>query len=121
VLIEIPNAKEPTVWVHYTILISPGTPGLGSYGDAPIDRYDQEIGYTDFYIGRLLDYFRQKGLYENTIIIFTADHGEEFGDHGGRFHYTCFQEVLRVPLIIKAPLLKPAVDNRQAEQIDLFP
>jgi len=41
-----------------------------------IDLYDGEIAYTDFHIGRLMNHLKKKGIYENTMIIFTADHGE---------------------------------------------
>jgi len=124
VLGDIRIAKEPFfIWAHYfdPHFAYMGHQGWDAYGEAPIDRYDQEIGYTDFYIGKLLEYLERKGLNDRTIIIFTADHGEEFGDHGGRFHYTCFNEILRVPAIIKAPFLKPQIDNRPVEQIDFLP
>jgi arylsulfatase A-like enzyme len=54
-------------------------------------------------------------------VVFTADHGEEFGEHGSQYHYTLHDEVMRVPLIIKAPSLGPGVNDSRAEQIDLFP
>ncbi|MFC1572319.1 sulfatase [Candidatus Eisenbacteria bacterium] len=116
--------KEPFfVWVHY---FDPHFDYLrhdrwSSFGTSDIDRYDQEIAFTDHHIGRLLEFLRQKGLYDNTIIIFTSDHGEEFGDHGGKYHYTCYDEVLRVPLIIKAPALPPGQNEEIAEQIDFVP
>jgi arylsulfatase A-like enzyme len=63
---------------------------------------------------------------ENTIVIFTADHGEEFGEHGGHYHYTMHDEVMRTPFIIKAPRLRAAErtgDEQKGivEQIDIVP
>lgn len=59
----------------------------------------------DYQIGRLVDYLEKKGLYKNTIIIFTADHGETLGSHGGLidkgWHH--FEEVQRIPLIVNIP------------------
>ncbi len=68
------------------------------------DIYDEEIRFTDAGVGRLLDRLRQLGLYDQTLIIVTADHGEEFGDHRGLGHSrTLYEEVLRVPLILRLP------------------
>lgn len=66
--------------------------------------YQGEVRYWDEHFGVLLDQLRDEGLYDNTLIIVTADHGEEFGEHGGFWHGTKLQEeVLRVPLIVKLP------------------
>jgi arylsulfatase A-like enzyme len=92
-----------------------------SFGDRDIDRYDQEIAYTDRYIGELLAFMETKGLLENTVIVFTADHGEEFGEHGGEYHETCYDEVLRVPLVIRAPGVAAATDTSWVEQVDILP
>jgi arylsulfatase A-like enzyme len=86
-----------------------------------IDRYDQEIAFTDSQISRLLDHLERKGLIDNTITVFTSDHGEEFGEHGDKFHYTLYEEVLRCPLVINAPFVAPAVDDRTVQQIDILP
>jgi len=62
--------------------------------------YDGEVAYVDEQIGRLLDRLQAAGLYDNTIIVLTADHGEEFLDHGGFEHgHTLFEELIHVPLI----------------------
>lgn len=65
--------------------------------------YDGEVAYTDHEVGRLVDGLEQLGLADSTIIALTADHGEEFLDHGGFEHgHTLYDELLRVPLIICA-------------------
>lgn len=62
--------------------------------------YDGEIRYTDDTLRLLFDHFEARGLLENTWVVVTADHGEEYFDHGGKGHRsTLFQEVLRVPLL----------------------
>jgi arylsulfatase A-like enzyme len=113
------GAKEPYfLWLHYfdphfAYLEHPQFP----FGKADIDRYDAEIAHTDYYIDNLLKVV-DRG---NTVIVFTADHGEEFEEHGSRYHYTLHGEVMRVPLVIQAPSLTPRVEAAPAEQIDLLP
>lgn len=66
--------------------------------------YDGEIRHTDEGIGRLLDALSQHGLLEDTLIALTADHGEEFMEHGWIGHTISLRDpVLRVPLLIRPP------------------
>jgi arylsulfatase A-like enzyme len=66
--------------------------------------YDGEVAYVDSQIGRLIDGLRSRRLLESTILVFTADHGEEFLDHGGFEHgHTLYDELLHVPLAISWP------------------
>ena len=63
--------------------------------------YDQEIYSTDKAFGDLLEKLKGLGLYEDMVVVFTADHGEEFFDHGGTDHgLTLYNEQIRVPLIL---------------------
>jgi len=113
------RATEPWfIWIHY---FDPhfdylAHTGFGVFGDSGSDRYDQEIAHTDLHIGRLLD-----EVPDDTIVIFTSDHGEEFGEHDGLYHYTLHSEVMRTPLVIRAPFLEPGIDSSVAEQIDILP
>jgi len=124
VIADFGDIRAPyLLWVHY---FGPHYDylwheGWESFGRSDSDRYDQEVAYTDSHIGRLLDELTRRGLYENTIVVFVADHGEEFGEHGGQYHYTLYNEVLRVPLIIRAPSLAPGSQSARVEQIDLLP
>lgn len=66
--------------------------------------YDGEITYWDEHFGNLVQELKDAGLYENTTIIITSDHGEEFQDHGGYWHgTTLYDEQIRVPLFVKLP------------------
>lgn len=66
--------------------------------------YDGEVRYVDAEIGRLLDSLRDLGIYDDTLIILTSDHGEEFWDHDLFEHgHSLYNELVRVPLLIKAP------------------
>lgn len=66
--------------------------------------YDGEIAWVDVHIGEILTALRQLRLDGNTIVAVTADHGEEFFDHGAQGHdKTLYDEVLHVPLIVRYP------------------
>lgn len=68
------------------------------------DRYDAEIAFADRMLGTLLDALREAGVYDETAIVVTADHGEHFGEHGRAYHqFSLFDELLHVPLLIKPP------------------
>ena len=84
--------------------------------------YDGEVLYTDAQIGRLLTYVRAVGLDENTVVVFVADHGEQFYEHGERLHSkTLYNEEIHVPLIIRAPGVTPRVVKRRVRSLDLYP
>lgn len=66
--------------------------------------YDAEIHWVDRHIGALLQRLKDLGLYERTIVCVTADHGDEFFEHGGIGHRsTLYQELTRIPLILRIP------------------
>ncbi len=88
-----------------------------------IDLYDERIRDADEILARFLNWLQDRGLYDDTLIVLTADHGEEFREHGGWVHGAkLYDELLRVPLLIKGPGLAPgAVVGRQMGLIDLAP
>lgn len=88
------------------------------------DFYRQEVEYLDSWIGQLIAELRAAGLYENSIIALTSDHGEEFQEHGGWWHgNTLHEEQVRVPLLLKRPLgLKSqSVVETLTNSIDIAP
>ncbi|MBV8847944.1 MAG: sulfatase [Bryobacterales bacterium] len=70
-----------------------------------ISQYDGGIAYTDAEIGKIIARLRETGLYDNTLIIVTSDHGEAFGEHNILEHAanSVYQDQLHVPLIVKYP------------------
>lgn len=67
-----------------------------------INLYDAEIRYFDYYFGQIIDRLKKLDIFNNTIIVITSDHGEEFWEHNGFEHgHTLYKEVVHVPLIIK--------------------
>ena len=85
--------------------------------------YAGEIAYTDHCIGRVLGRLKELGLYDSTLIIITADHGEMLGEHGESTHsYLIYQGAIRVPLIFKLPGQNKAVRIKSiAGLIDIVP
>ena len=66
--------------------------------------YRGEIRYADAEVGRVIDTLKELGLYEESLVVFASDHGEEFWEHGTFEHgHTLYDEVLRVPLAFKLP------------------
>jgi len=69
-----------------------------------LETYDGEIAYLDNHLDELFRYLDEKGLYEDLMIVLTADHGEEFFEHEGWWHgTTLYEEQINVPLIVKLP------------------
>ena len=67
-------------------------------------KYITELEYLDSQLGVLINTLKKSGLYDNTLIIVTADHGQAFNEHGHMYHDTfLYDEIIRVPLIIKYP------------------
>jgi len=87
-----------------------------------IDLYDGEINYVDEMIGSFLRILKQSHILENTFVIITADHGDEFMEHGHFGHYAfLYDELIRVPLIIIGPELEGQVISQQVSLLDLAP
>lgn len=84
-----------------------------------IDAYDSAIAYLDHQVGVLLAELERRGVLENTILIITADHGEQFGEHNLTTHgNSLYMPVLHVPLVIRYPRGVPA-GRRVAEPVSL--
>ena len=87
-----------------------------------IDRYRQEIRASDVAIGRVLEKLRTSGLLENTIVVVMSDHGEEFGEHGGKRHKsTVYSESIHVPLVIRVPGAAPAALHQPVSTVFVLP
>ena len=92
------------LWVHLYDPHDPYTP------PPPYDRqyaarpYDGEVAYTDENVGRIIDALKQRGLYDNSLIVLLSDHGESLGEHGEKTHgFFIYDSTLRIPLIFKLP------------------
>jgi arylsulfatase A-like enzyme len=119
----VPPGAQPIKTVLYMPAFQLGRHINQPQLDWLIAQYDGEIRCTDDYIGRFFDLLREFDLWENTMVIVTADHGEEFYEHGRNAHKnTLHVESVHVPLIIKWPgNREPTRDARQVSLVDLFP
>jgi arylsulfatase len=87
------------------------------------DAYDEDLNYLDTQIASLYKTLSEYGILENTVIIFTADHGQSFGEHGWCGHkQSLYQEEIHVPLIIVGPGLPKAERIKaQVRSVDVMP
>jgi arylsulfatase A-like enzyme len=107
--------------VHHSYLTGGDAPDLERTPDEIADRqdfdrwvdgYDVGIRYMDEFIGDIVDQLQAAGVYEETMVVVSADHGENLGElnvYGD--HQTADDKTCRVPLIVKGPEVKPGVDD----------
>lgn len=88
-----------------------------------IQGYYASISFMDAQLGRVLDALDRLGLADNTIVVFTSDHGYHMGEHGHYQKMTLFENATRVPLIIAAPGMQAAGRSTKsfAEMLDFYP
>ncbi len=118
------TGKQFFAWAHY---MDPHDqynkhPESPDFGNKNRDRYDNEVFYTDLWLGKLLDFARAQPWWKDTVLIVSADHGEAFGEHGFYKHAFEIWEVLtRVPLLVSGPGIKPRRIDERRSHIDLAP
>jgi arylsulfatase A-like enzyme len=88
-----------------------------------VDAYDEEIAYTDAAIGRLLDGYAARYSLEEALVIFTADHGEALLEHDRHFlhGYDVWDSIVRVPLLIRGPGVRPGRYGDITSGVDIAP
>ena len=86
-------------------------------------RYDGEVAFFDSQFAVVLDFLEREGLKDNTLIVFTADHGESMGEHGFYFAHerNLLDGLIRVPLIIAGPGIEPGQREDHVCHADLLP
>ena len=131
-----PEAPPFVLWTHLfgphsTYMDHPEFPA-GKGFKYVRERYDAEVKYTDQHVGQILAALAEAGLADKTAVVVFSDHGEAFGEHklGGESLYfhgeALYNEVLRVPLIIRLPKAglaegEPRVISERAMLIDMAP
>jgi arylsulfatase A-like enzyme/Tfp pilus assembly protein PilF len=84
--------------------------------------YDGELQYLDSEVTRLIQRVERQESSRDLLVVITADHGEEFLDHGSASHgYTLYDEQLHVPLMIRMPGIKPGRVSHQVRSLDVMP
>jgi len=117
-----PRDKPLFLWVH---LFEPHEPYVRHpehpfEGEASVDAYDSEVAAADAVVGSIVEEVERRR--PNAVFVVSADHGEEFGDHGGRYHgTTVYEEQVRVPLVVAGPGVATRVVATPVQTIDLLP
>jgi len=84
--------------------------------------YDEEIAFVDEQMARFAAGLRALGVWQRAVVVFTADHGEELWDHGGFEHgHTMYDELLRVPLLVWGPGVRPGRIRTPVSLADVAP
>lgn len=110
-------------WIHLYdphLPYTPPEPFASSYRNNP---YQGEVAYMDAELGKFFSFLKANGLWDNTLIVVTGDHGEMLGEHGEDSHgFFVYESAVHVPLIIRSPWRLPA--QRVAttvEHVDIVP
>ncbi len=102
------NAEDRTpffFWAHFLDPHAPyqNNPGF-AFGPTTRDWYVSDIAYSDYYVGQFIEHLKKLNLWQDTIVVVFSDHGEEFGERGGRDHNgSVYEEQIKVPLTIRLP------------------
>ncbi|MFA6216635.1 MAG: sulfatase [Candidatus Omnitrophota bacterium] len=89
-----------------------------------IAQYDGEVHYVDEEVGKLLAELKRSGLFDQSLILLTSDHGESLGEHHLYFNhiFTLFNEVIKIPLFIKMPAQRQGVIVKEnVSSLDILP
>lgn len=115
--------REPFfLFVHYFDPHAPYEPPAPFASRFGTDRYLGEIAYTDHHLGRVFEALRRLGLWESTLIVVTADHGESLGEHGESTHgYFAYNATLHVPLVVRLPGRRAARVDDLVGLVDVVP
>ena len=87
-----------------------------------VDLYDSDISFLDSQIGSLISFLEKTGILDDTVVVLTSDHGENFGEHGFFEHQFClYNTLLHVPLIVRYPSLwEPKRIEKKVSTVFLF-
>ena len=108
--------QPPERFDHYA-------PGSSGERERMRGLYYGEVAANDDSFGKLLAHVRDRKLYDDMVIVFTSDHGEEFWEHGERGHgRALYEESIRIPLVIRAPYFgKGERIDRPVQSVDIMP
>jgi choline-sulfatase len=111
-------------WFHYMDPhdVYKGHEEAPHFGKKARDLYDEEVFYTDLWIGKLLDFVEQQPWGKNTVIVVTADHGESFGEKKmWRHAFELWEVLVHVPLFLYVPGATPREIDARRSHLDLVP
>lgn len=110
------------IWIHLFDPHQPYNPPPSYHEKYANNLYDGEVAYVDDQLARFFEALKQLNLWQSTVVIFTADHGESLGEHGESTHgLFAYNSTLHVPLIIRIPNQEPVRIRNFVALSDLFP
>ena len=139
VLRFLEGAEEPfALWIHFwdphdPVLVPPAeflterSLEIDENGRPPLSResYRAEISYVDQQFGRIIDALKKHGIYDDTMVVVVADHGQGLDDgmerHGWGAHRILYQEQIHVPLVVRVPGAPTGVVDDLVSAVDIFP
>lgn len=113
---DTPKALGGSYFLRHDI--TRAAPSMGDEGKAYVrGRYDNNMRYLDDQVDRVLSKLRP-----NAVVMLISDHGEEFWEHGGFEHgHTLYDELLRIPMVLKAPGVEPGTFDAPTSLLDVAP
>jgi arylsulfatase A-like enzyme len=117
------SSRRFFMWMHFVDPHAEYAPHPEhDFGPKPRDRYDGEVAFVDQHLGRVLAALESSAFGPRTAVIVTSDHGEAFGEHGMIRHgFELWEELVRVPLLIKVPGITPRRVKARRSAIDVVP
>lgn len=122
-LAGVDTSQRIFLWVHLYDPHAPYSAPAPFAGRHPEQPYLDEVAYMDAQIGRVLDAIRGRGMFDDSLVIAIADHGESLGEHGEDEHGVfLYESVIRVPFLVAGPSVKQGLAiTEQVRSIDVVP
>ncbi|HXE90164.1 MAG TPA: sulfatase-like hydrolase/transferase [Terriglobales bacterium] len=116
------NAARPFfLWLHLYDPHSPYDPPEPFRSQYAGRAYDGEVAFADAQVGRVMEWLKKRRLYDNTLIILAADHGESLGEHGENEHgFFIYNSTVHVPLIVKPPARPTRSERRIKRPVEIL-
>ena len=109
-------------WIHLWDPHAPYLPPEPFLSRFQNDPYSGEVAYVDAELGKLFSELQKRRVWERTLVVLTADHGESLGEHGELTHsYFAYNSTLHIPLLVAGPGIRPSRQGSPVSHIDIFP
>jgi arylsulfatase A-like enzyme/tetratricopeptide (TPR) repeat protein len=116
------RAEKFFAWVHLYDPHTPYEPPEPFLSRYPGQKYLGEVAYTDQVVGRLVSWLKNAGVWDRTILVLLADHGESLGEHGENTHtFFVYDATLHVPLVVRTPWGDHGRSRAQVSTVDVMP
>jgi arylsulfatase A-like enzyme/Tfp pilus assembly protein PilF len=120
--LEEVKARKFFAWVHLYDPHTPYEPPEPFLSRYPGQKYLGEVAYTDHVVGRLVSWLKGAGLWNRTILVLVADHGESLGEHGEKAHtFFVYDATQHVPLVVRTPWGDRGRSGAQVSTVDVMP